>query len=105
MRPGSFRNDWRFAGCSATILTLAMTLPAAAQSSSSVVVGNLPLAVALGAGGFAVLAMLALRKVARDGREARRQAGEQIAALRAQLDEFEALLSSGREVTVLWAGQ
>ncbi|MEO8883849.1 MAG: PAS-domain containing protein, partial [Devosia sp.] len=80
-------------------------MPAAAQSNSSVVVGNLPLAVALGAGGFAVLAMLALRKVARDGREARRQAGEQIAALRAQLEEFEALLSSGREVTVLWAGQ
>ena len=105
MRPGSFRNDWRFAGCSATILTLATTMPAAAQSNPSVIVGNLPLAVALGAGGFAVLAMLALRKVARDGREARRQAGEQIAALRAQLDEFEALLSSGREVTVLWAGQ
>jgi len=104
MRPGSFRNDWRFLGCSATILVLATTLPAAAQSNASVVVGNLPLAVALGASGFAVLAMLALRKVARDGREARQQAASQVAALRAQLDEFEALLSSGREVTVLWAG-
>src|SRR3569623_302095 len=105
MRPGGFRNGWRFAGCSASALTPATTFPAAASpGGSTVVVGNAPLAVALGAAGFAVLAMLALRKVVRDGKAAREQAGSHIAGLRAQLDEFEALLSAGGEVTVLWPG-
>ncbi|MDR3475426.1 MAG: PAS-domain containing protein [Devosia sp.] len=65
-------------------------------------VDNAPLTIALGAAAFAVLAMLVVRKLSRDSRLVREQAGGQIADLRAQLDFYEALLSSAREVTVVW---
>jgi len=104
MRPGGFRNDWRFVGVSAVALMLASKPAMAAPFGSDMVVGNAPLAIALGAAGFAALALLALRKVAHDSRADRLRAGEQIAGLRAQVDEFEVLLSSAREVTVLWGG-
>jgi len=104
MRPGDFRNDWRFTGCAAAALLSATTGPAFANPfASPVVVGNAPLAIALGAAAFAVLALLALRQRVAEGRLARQQAAEQIAALRADLDEREALIASAREVTVLWA--
>ena len=104
MRPGDFRNDWRFTGCAAAALLSATTGPAFANPfASPVVVGNAPLAIALGAAAFAVLALLALRRRVAEGRLARQQAAEQIAALRADLDEREALIASAREVTVLWA--
>jgi signal transduction histidine kinase len=106
MRPEGFRNDWRFAGCSAAVLILAVTGPASAAAFAfAAIVGNAPLTIALGAAGFAVLAMLALRRVVRDRNAERRSAGETIAGLRAQLDLYEALLSASREVVVLWSGQ
>ena len=106
MRPGGFRNDGRFAAAAGSCLVLANTAPALATSfNSPAVVGSAPLSIALGAAAFAVLAMLAVRKLGRDGKAAARAAGEQIAGLRAQLDEYEALLSASRDITVLWAGQ
>jgi signal transduction histidine kinase len=105
MRPGGFRNDWRFVGCSAVALALATTTSAQAAPLSSTLVGNAPLAIALGAAAFAALATLVLRQRYRDSRLAGEQAAGQIADLRAQLDSCEALLSSAREVTVLWPAQ
>jgi signal transduction histidine kinase len=106
MRPDGFRNVWRFAGCSGAVLILAIASPALANPlNSPAVVSNAPFAVALGAAGFALLAMLALRRLVRESKIARRQAGEQIAGLRAELDEHEALLASAQEITVLWNEQ
>ena len=105
MRPEGFRNDWRFVGCSAAALLLGATFPAHASAFSAAVVAGAPLAIALGAGAFAALAVLAVKRASRDVRQARQQAESQVASLRAQLDEFEALLSGAREITVLWSGQ
>ena len=105
MRPGGFRNDWRFVGCSAVVLGLATTVPVEAAPLSAAIVGNAPFAVALGAAAFAVLATLAVRKLHRDNQHERQHTGGQIASLRAEVDTYEALLSSAREVTVLWAAQ
>ena len=102
MRPDRLRNHWRFTGCSAATLTLASTAPALAAYSNTAIIGNAPLTIAIGAGAFAVLAMLALRRRVRDGETDRLKAAGQIAGLRAQLDEYEALLSGAREITVLW---
>ena len=83
MRPGGFRNDGRFAAAAGSCLVLANTAPALATSfNSPAVVGSAPLSIALGAAAFAVLAMLAVRKLGRDGKAAARAAGEQIAGLR-----------------------
>ncbi|MBU1304753.1 MAG: PAS-domain containing protein [Alphaproteobacteria bacterium] len=64
--------------------------------------GAAPLAVAVGAGAFALLAMGVVRKMLADTKAARSKSAEQIAGLRALVDEYEALLSGTREVTVLW---
>jgi signal transduction histidine kinase len=104
MQPDGFRNHWRFVGCSSAALTLLSAAPAlAAPYSANMVFGTAPLTIALGAAAFAVLTLLAFRNLVRDGKAARAQAGEQISGLRAQVDEYEALLSASREVTVLWS--
>ena len=105
MRPGIFRNDWRFVGCSTLALSLAGTASAQAAPFSTAIVGNAPFAVALGAAAFAILASLTVRKLHGDSQREREQASGQIANLRAELDTYEALLSSAREVTVLWPAQ
>lgn len=66
MRPGIFRNDWRFLGASTLVLSLATTVPAQATPINAAIVGNAPLAVALGAAAFALLASLAVRKLAKN---------------------------------------
>ncbi|WP_035102112.1 PAS domain-containing sensor histidine kinase [Devosia sp. LC5] len=84
-------------------MTLATAVPALAQSpTTATLAGAAPLAIAVGAGAFALLAMAVLRTMQADGKKARRKAAEQIAGLRALVDEYEALLSGTREVTVLW---
>jgi signal transduction histidine kinase len=104
MQPGDFRKDWRFMGCAAAALLIAATAPALANPfASPAVVGSAPLAIALGAAAFALIALLALKRRAEEARLERQQAATQIAALRADLDEREALIASAREVTVLWA--
>lgn len=104
MAPDRVRNDWGFAGLSASLVTLLSASPALAQGITITnVMGAAPIAIALGAGAFALIAMALVRRMLRDGRMARQRAAEQIAGLRARVDEYEALLSGGREIIVLWA--
>lgn len=103
MAPDHFRKQWGFASLAAAPLTLMTAVPALAQGvTPASFVGAAPLAVAVGAGGFALLAMAVVRTMLKDGKAARRRAAGQIASLRAMVDEYEALLSGTREVTVLW---
>jgi signal transduction histidine kinase len=80
--------------------------PALAQGLAPAHVGGIaPFAIAIGAGGFAVLAMALMRRLRNDNLDARRRAAEQIADLRALVDEYENLVAGSRELTVLWATQ
>lgn len=104
MAPDRVRNDWGFAGLSASLVTLLSASPALAQGiTANNVMGAAPVAIALGAGAFALIAMALVRRMLHDNRSARHRAAEQIASLRARVDEYEALLSGGREIIVLWA--
>jgi signal transduction histidine kinase len=67
--------------------------------------GAVPLAIAVGAGAFALLATAVVRRMIREGRLAQSRASEQIASLRALVDDYEALLSSTGEITVVWSGR
>ena len=103
MAPDRFRKHWGFATLCAAPLTLMTAVPALAQGiQAASFAGAAPLAIAVGAGGFALLAMAVVRTMLKDGKVARHKAAEQIAGLRALVDEYEALLSGTREVTVLW---
>ena len=105
MRPDGFRKRLGFALCGAASLTLLTAAPCLAQGlTSSSMMGAIPLAIAAGAGAFALLATLAIRRIMREGRLAQHRAAEQIASLRALVDDYEALLSSTGEVTVVWSG-
>ncbi|MHA6731192.1 sensor histidine kinase [Devosia sp. A369] len=78
-------------------------VPALAQGiNAASFAGAAPLAVAVGAGAFALLAMAVVRTTLVNGKATRRHAAEQIAGLRALVDEYEGLLSGTREVTILW---
>jgi len=95
-----------FALCCASGLTLLAAAPALAQGfSTASLMGTVPLAVALGAGAFALLAVTVVRSIVRDGKRAQRRAADQIAGLRALVDDYEALLSGTGEITVLWSGK
>ena len=103
MAPDHFRKHWGFATIAAAPLTVMTALPASAQTMTSAsFAGAAPLAIAAGAGGFALLAMAVVRTMLANGKAARVRSAEQIAGLRALVDEYEALLSGTREVTVLW---
>ncbi|MDP1730648.1 MAG: PAS-domain containing protein [Devosia sp.] len=103
MAPEHIRIRWGFRGCGASALTLLAVSPALAQSlNANMVMGAAPLTIALGAGGFALLAMALLRRMFKDGKAARMRANEQIGRMRALVDEYEALLSGTPEITVLW---
>ena len=103
MGPETFRIRWGFGGCATSAMTLLSASPALAQGlNASMAVGAVPLFVALGAGAFALIAMALLRRMLRDNKASRARATEQIAHLRALVDEYEALLSGTREITVLW---
>ena len=105
MAPDHFRKHWGFALLATAPLTLLTAVPALAQDTQAAsFAGAAPLAIAAGAGAFALLAMAVIRTTLADGKLARRKAAEQVAGLRALVDEYEALLSGTREVTVLWAG-
>ena len=73
-----------FALCGAASLTLLTAAPTLAQGvSASSMMGAVPLAIAVGAGAFALLATAVVRRIIRDGKLAQHRAGEQIASLRA----------------------
>ncbi len=104
MAPDKLRNDRGFVTAGASLVTLLSASPALAQGINSVnVVGAAPVAIAMGAGAFALIAMTLVRRILRDNRTARLRAAEQISSLRARVDEYEALLAGGREIIVLWA--
>jgi len=106
MAPDHFRKHWGFALLATAPLTLLTAVPALAQGTQAAsFAGAAPLAIAAGAGAFALVAMAVIRTTLVDGKAARRKAAEQIAGLRALVDEYEALLSGTREVTVLWTDE
>ncbi|ODT65023.1 MAG: hypothetical protein ABS75_33270 [Pelagibacterium sp. SCN 63-23] len=83
-----------------------MAAPALAQGFVPASLNGIaPVAIAVGAGGFALLSMALVRTLLRDGRAARRRAAEQIAGLRVLVDEYENLIAGSRELTVLWAAE
>ncbi|MCR6635967.1 PAS-domain containing protein [Devosia sp.] len=83
-----------------------MAVPAFAQGASTANLGGIvPVAVVIGAGGFALVAVTVLRTILRDGRLAQRQAKGQIADLRALVDDYENLIGGSRELTVIWPEQ
>ncbi|HWA43983.1 MAG TPA: PAS-domain containing protein [Hypericibacter adhaerens] len=80
--------------------------PALSQGlGAPAVLGAMPLAIVLGAGAFALLAVALVRRVLRDDRKALRRAAEQVASLRAAVDEYEALLSGAGEITIIWGSR
>jgi len=103
MAPDKLRNVFGFAGLTASLVTLFSASPSLAQGLSATnIMGAAPLAIALGAGAFALLAAAVVRRMLREGRTANDKAAEQVATLRARVDEYEALLSGAREMVVLW---
>ena len=106
MVPDRFRKQLGFAALASAPLTLCMAVPALAQSLVPANLGGIaPVAIAVGAGGFALLSIAFIRTILADSRTARRRAAEQIADLRALVDEYEGLVSGSSEMTVLWSGQ
>lgn len=106
MAPDPLRKHWRFAVAACAPLTLMMAVPAFAQGASTANLGGIvPVAVVIGAGGFALVAVTVLRTILRDGRLAQRQAKGQIADLRALVDDYENLIGGSRELTVIWPEQ
>src|SRR5262245_14477828 len=106
MRPDGFRRRLGFAFCGAAPLALLTAAPALSQGlTSSSMIGAVPLTIAIGAGAFALLATAVVRRIISDGKAARLRSGEQIASLRALVDDYEALLSSTGEITVVWSGR
>ena len=97
MAPDKLRNVFGFVGLTASLITLFSASPTLAQGLSATnIMGAAPVAIALGAGAFALLAAAVVRRMLRDGRTANDRAAEQVANLRARVDEYEALLSGAR---------
>ena len=106
MAPDRVRNDWGFAGCGASLVTLLSASPALAQGITiGNVMGAAPVAIALGAGAFALIAVALVRRIIQDNRTAQQRSSAQVAGLRARLDEYEALLSGSREIIVMWTNE
>ncbi|MCW5723009.1 MAG: PAS-domain containing protein [Devosia sp.] len=83
---------------------MSTAVPAWAQGLSTVHLGGIaPMAVAIGAGGFAILAVTVVRTMLKDGRAVKRHANEQIAGLRALVDDYENLIAGNRELTIVWS--
>ena len=83
MAPDHFRKHWGFALLATAPLTLLTAVPALAQGlQAASFAGAAPLAIAAGAGAFALLAMAVSRTMLVNGKAARRKAAEQIAGLR-----------------------
>ncbi|MBN9304948.1 MAG: hypothetical protein BGO82_10435 [Devosia sp. 67-54] len=87
-------------------MTLLTAAPALSQGLGTPnLASTVPLAIALGAGAFALVALALVRRIVRDSREAQRRATDQVASLRAMVDDYEALLSGTGEITVVWGGR
>jgi signal transduction histidine kinase len=103
MAPDRFRKHRGFAIMASAPLTLSTAAPAWAQGVSTVSLGGIaPIAVAVGAGCFAILAVTVVRTMLKEGRIVRRRNNERIAGLRALVDDYENLIAGNREVTIVW---
>ena len=106
MRPERFRRRLGFALCASAPLTLLTAAPALSDTlGTPSLTSTVPLAIALGAGAFALVALALVRRLLRDSRASQRRATDQVASLRAMVDDYEALLSGTGEVTVVWGGR
>lgn len=106
MGPDKIRNVVGFAGIAASLSTLFIASPSLAQGlSPSTIMGAAPVAIAIGAGAFGLMATALIRRVLRENRAERERTGLQVSALRARLDEYEALLSGSRELVIHWTGR
>jgi len=106
MRPERFRRRLGFALCASAPLTLLYAAPALSQGlNAQNFTSTVPIAITLGAGAFALLGMALVRRMLRASRAAEKRATEQVASLRAMVDEYEALLSGTGEITVVWSGR
>lgn len=104
MAPERFRISLGVAGLFSSLAALSVASPALAQGINvTTLMGAAPLTIAVGAGAFGLLAIALIRKLLRDNHEAHDRAQDQIAGLRALVDEYEALLSGSRELVVLWS--
>jgi signal transduction histidine kinase len=103
MGPERFRIDGGFAVTAASLVTLFSATPALAQGiNASSIMGAAPAAIAIGAGAFAFIATAIVRRMLAEGRRTGMRSAEQVAALRALVDDYETLLSGSREMIVLW---
>jgi len=102
MKPAAYRRDKGFRGPLAATLSIT-AFPASAQTlESSLLSSAAPMAIATGALAFSVIAAFMALRLSRAGEAGEAEGRGQIAAMRAGLDEYEALLSAMPEVTVLW---
>ncbi len=105
MRPAWFRKRWGFAAGAAASLGFSAS-PAAAQTfQSSLLSGAAPMAIAVGAVAFGVIASFAAFGLRHRYAALNDQTEAQLAGARADLDELEALLSAMPEVTIVWNDQ
>jgi signal transduction histidine kinase len=103
MGPDKIRNIVGFAGIAASVATLFVATPTLAQGlNPTTIMGAAPLAVAIGAGAFGLIATTIIRRIIRENRAERERSALQVSALRARLDEYEALLSGSREIVIHW---
>ena len=103
MRSAWFRNRVGFGGFGAATLCLATPTPASAQSFvSAYMSGAAPIAIAAGAVVFGLAAAMVLIRAKQSDRKSVREANSQLARLRAELDQTQAILEGMPEVTVRW---
>ncbi|MEQ1770373.1 MAG: PAS-domain containing protein [Devosia sp.] len=101
--PGGFRTGLRFVRVTAAPGALFAASPALAQGVNAASLSSpFPLAMLLGAGAVAMVVTVIIRSILREGKDRQRQASDQVAALRAMVDDYEALLSGTREATIIW---
>lgn len=98
MRPEGWRRWGGFVALAAAA-TFGFPTPALAQGETP---SQWPLTLALGAASLAILTVLVMRTLMAQERQTRRRALDQVAQLRVLADQYEALLSSARELTVIW---
>src|SRR3569832_1627663 len=106
MRPERFRRRLGFALCASAPLTLLTAAPALSQGlSSQNLTSAVPIGITLGVGAFALVGLALVRRIVHASRAAEKRATEQVASLRAMVDDYEALLSGTAEITVVWSGR
>lgn len=102
MIPAWFRNRWGFVLPSVTIISGVAT-PAFSQTfQSSLLTGAAPLAIASGAIAFGVIAGVAALGIRHKYAAAENANTALLSTMRADLDEYEALLAAMPEVTIVW---